>query len=333
MKHSISALALGASILALGSTACEARDCDDEKTVEVEEGESQSEEGACVKLVSLANWEGEKVEEALTYQTDGNITIDGNNGSITVMEGDTDEIGVVMTPVVARAHDICDGEEEEANGYCAAINNDLSKFNAILDEDANGNWVIEANLDGGRATLKADIEVWLPTTFNGELTIQQNNGSTDVEGVHGARSVIIDSGNGSVDLFDSGSASSVVVEADNGGCDLDVGIAEEIDINCKNGGTDVVIRGVPEGDGGRYIENGLGDVTVTFPNTDDPYTVQAVSAGEPITVTGSCEEADGSTPKAVTMACNYDNIPDSEYVIPNYVVQTDSPIVDITLNL
>ena len=92
--------------------------------------------------------------------------------------------------------------------------------------------------------------------------------------------------------------------------------------------TDVAIRGVPSGSQNRHIEIGNGNLTVNFPNTDQPFTVQAVTGGEPITVTGSCDEVDGSTASAVTLTCN-DGTSDD----PNYVVETESSISDITLNL
>ena len=93
------------------------------------------------------------------------------------------------------------------------------------------------------------------------------------------------------------------------------------------------IDGVPAGTQNRHIENGLGDLTVNFPSTDQRFTVQSRSGGSPITVTGSCEEADGSTDRAVTMTCNDDGESDPENGDPNYVVETQSALVDITLNL
>lgn len=331
MKNSISALTLGASILALGGTACEARNCDHTDRVEVEEGADRSEEGACTEFVFIDTfWEGGDYspDEPLDYQEDGNISVRGGNGTITIEEGTSDQIGVLMEYGVGRPGDTCDGEPETDSGYCEEIDNNLSHFEPIVEEDSDGNWLIQALLDGGPSTLRADITVTLPSNFNGLLEVDQGNGDVQVDGVQDAWSVDVKNrGAGGIDIDDAGPAEEVRVQNETGDCNLDVGSASFIDIFCDVSDLTVNVRGVPDGTDKRRMENGLGDLVVNFPNTDQGFNVQARSGGSPITVTGDCEENRASD-ASLTVSCN-----DGVDGDPLYEVVSESSLVDITLNL
>ncbi len=315
----LGAISCGASLFVLFGAGCEARKCDDVKTVEYE-GDSdtpsrQEEQGACVELVQLKKWWGETEDFQGDYASGKNVVVDNGNGLIEVKVTDWDDVYARFKPFVSRAFDTCEGEDDTGDGRCTEIDDNLADQELIFEEE-DGNYLIQAKRTNAVATLGAEILVELPSSFDGRLTVDQNNGPTDIGPM--------------------GDAAAVIVESDNGSCDIETGAASHIDIRCKNGSTDVVVGAISEGSEVRQIyktADDLGDLSVEFPSTNQPFNVEARSAGSEITLMPSdlggtgCEQVEGSVPASLTVSCN-DGTSDD----PTFKVTSDESLVDITLS-
>ena len=302
----LGALVLGSSFLVIGTSACTARDCDSVKEVEHEEGEParENEEGACVELVQTKRWWGEPQENTGAYESGKNVVVANGNGEINVTVTSGTDINVVFEPFVTNAYDTCNDQPDTGNGRCTEIDDNLSKQELIF-EDTDGNYLIQAQRNGGRASLGANITVELPSSFDGRLTVDQNNGSTDVAL--------------------SGELAALILQSNNGPCDINTGSAREIDIRCENGSTDVVIGGIPAGDELRQIykdDGDLGDLTVAFPSTDVAFSVSAQSVESDVILSPAdvssvgCEKL-GDDPRSITVACNGGTQDDPVYHLTN----------------
>jgi len=306
----LSSVMLG--VLLVSVAGCEARDCDDTKRVEVESDEekNEKEDGACVEFVSTKTWRGETEQFDGEYASGKNVKVVSANGKVVVHVTDREDVLVTFEPFVARAHDICDGEPVTSDDRCAAIDDDLADQELIFEEE-DGHYLIQVQRHDSVNSLGADIEVELPSSFNGRLTVDQNNGSTAVE---------------------AGGAAAVIVGSNNGSCDINTGSAPSMDIRCENGSTAVTIGAITPGDGVRQIyktDEDLGDLAVGFPDTDDPFSVQASTVDEDVVIhpaePGGCEIT-GSDPRAVTVVCN-----DATTEDPVYTVRSDDSLSGVEL--
>lgn len=308
---SLSPAILGVLLVSLAG--CEARDCDDTKRVEydAEEEKTEKEDDACLEFVSTKTWHGDTEQFTGEYASGKNVLIDSGNGSVIVRVTNRNDVLATFKPFVARAHDICDGEEVTSGDRCAAIDDDLADQELIFDED-DGHYLIQSQRHNSVNSLGADIEVELPSSFNGRLTVAQNNGETDVENI--------------------GDAAAVLVESQNGSCDIDTGSAPHIDINCKNGSTSVAIGAITPGDDVRQVfksSGELGDLAISFPSTDEPFSVSARSVGNDVVIDpanpSGCDVT-GSDARSVTVVCN-----DATTEDPVYTIRSDEDLSDISL--
>lgn len=229
--------------LSLASIGCEAQKCD------VETGSGETREGVCLK--SLKRFEGSNPIVREAQWTPGSpITIDGRNGDIEVVQGTGNVVRATFHPVVLLAYD---STEERAKG-------ELEKLVAEATGDAGGVsgavLVKTSRMDGAASSLGADFTVELPPGFDGALTVEQDNGSTDVG-------------------F-AGSASAVKVHSDNGSCNITSSpTATSVDLHCENGDLAASISGAPPGAGTRSVRAGLGDIGLSFRGATQPFSVQA----------------------------------------------------------
>lgn len=282
---------------------CEASECEDDET---------KADGVCV--ASLKTWRGDTEEFTATedYESGKNVLIDSGNGSVVVKVSNRDDVHATFKPFVARAHTLCDGEPVTSGDRCQAIDDDLAEQELIFEEE-DGHYLIQSQRHDSVASLGAEIEVELPSSFNGRLTIAQNNGETDV-----------DEGLGEV--------AAVIVESQNGSCDIRTGTASLIDINCKNGETDVWIEGIAPGDGLRqiYKDSGqLGDLAVQFPSTDDAFSVSAVSIDEDVAIEPASPsgcDVTGEDARSITVLCNGATNED-----PLYTVTSNEDLAEVLL--
>jgi len=307
---SLSPAILGVFLVSLAG--CEARECDDTKRVEVdsEEEKSEKEDGACLEFVSRKTWHGDTEQFDGEYTSGKNVKVVSANGKVVVHVTDRSDVLATFKPFVARAHDLCDGEPVTSDDRCAAIDDDLADQELIFEEE-DGHYLIQNQRHDADAYLGADIEVELPRSFNGRLTVDQNNGSTAVE---------------------AGDAAAVIIGSNNGPCDINTGSAPSMDIRCENGSTAVTIGAISPGDGVRQIyktDEDLGDLAVGFPDTDEPFSVSALSAGAAVEINpsspGGCDVT-GSDPRSVTVVCN-----DATAEDPIFTVRSDEDLVDVSL--
>jgi hypothetical protein len=242
MKTAFAGLAvfgLGIGLLHVG-VGCEAQKCDDQTVQgEGDAGTEESDEGACVVLKSLKKFNGTDQSGQAEWVDGAPVTIDGRNGDITVRQGSGMNVAATFEPFVFRAYDTPDE---------VAIA-DIAKLNAVVEGDHNGTpgavLVRTSRQDGAKTTLGADITVDLPPTFNGPLSIIQDNGQTDVD-------------------F-AGSAVGFSVKSDNGSCDVTTGAAAAtVDVFCDNGDLVASVGGVPAGSEPRKFATGNGTVDVDF---------------------------------------------------------------------
>lgn len=304
--------ALGVLMVSLAG--CEARDCDDTKRVEVDDqkAKTEKEDGACLEFVSTKRWWGDTEQFRGDYESGKNVVISSGNGSVSVKITSRDDVLATFKPFVARAHDICDNEEPTSGDRCAPIDDDLADQELIFEEE-DGHYLVQSKRDKSVNSLGAEIEVELPSSFNGRLTVAQNNGSTDIDNM--------------------GNAAAVIVESQNGSCEIHTGRAPHIDINCKNGSTEVTIGAITRGGSDvRQIfksSGELGDLAVAFPSTDEPFSVSARSVGSDVLIDPASPrgcEVTGSDPRSVTILCN-----DATSDDPRYVIRSDEELVDIGL--
>jgi len=193
-------------------------------TCEEQEAEDGSTKTVCTGE-SLTRYNGSDDSRTLSYSDGLNLAVTGINGGIDVQSGSGDDVVVTFKPFTMRP----DGESDQAKVEM--------EDNLVLTATDDGSITVSVSkASGSSSTLGADIVVTLPSSFNGAVVVDQNNGSTDVSlGGASPSSVDIRSDNGSVDLSMSGDTSSATtVHTDNGSLDLS-GVHGELNITQGNG--------------------------------------------------------------------------------------------------
>lgn len=292
MKKALSSLGmlcLGVGLLA-ASAGCEAQKCD----VPVGDGEVQ--QGVCLKSLKKFRGSNSIVRQA-EWLPGQPVTIDGINGDINVVQGSGTTVVATFDPWVFRAYDT---PREEAV-------KDLESLEGTADGDSSGAVTVRSRRIGTvPSTLGADITVQMPPTFDGALTVHQNNGSTNID-------------------F-SGSATAVNLKSDNGSSNVLVsGTATTLDLFGDNGDLSVSVPGVPPGAGARSIHTDLGDIRLSFQGVPaaTKFSVQAFAPDGIVNVNGAeaagCALVDPVNPGSKTVSCNGASTAD-----PVYKVNADS---------
>jgi hypothetical protein len=299
MKKAFGSLAV--LLLGVGLMGCEAQECD----VQTESGETR--DGVCLKSLTRFRGKNPIVKEA-QWTAGAPITIDGRNGDIEVVQGSSDVVRATFHPVVLLAYDSSDER----------VNSEFAKLDTEVTGNAGGVTgavLVKTSRIGETAnSLGADFTVEIPPTFDGVLTVEQDNGQTDVD-------------------F-AGSASAVKVHSDNGGCTITSSPAAiETNFHCENGDLAANISGAPPGAGTRSIrtggpEVGSGDIGLSFIGVSQPFNVQAQALGGVVNLVN--DAARGCTTQTAaagskTVSCNGGTQAD-----PTYVVRAER-LSDITL--
>lgn len=303
----LTATALGFGLLATAN-ACEVSDCEDgEETVTgtedagVVEDQSSDDDGECVQFKSLKKFVGNTKEADWTYSAGRNLTIDSTNGRVTVKNGSSADGKIETTPFVFRAYDTPD---EEVASNLEGIAHGASGSDDITVSS------------GGGGNRGADIEVTLPSGFNGTITVRVGNGGLDIEGVAGATALDVFSDNGSCDIEAGPTVTNTKVNCDNGSTTV-YNVANDVDIFAGNGSLEVALAGV--GGNGGTIGTDNGSITLWMPNAGD-YSVQATSDSDVVsfgTPPGTCSE-NAAADNSKTLTCGAGG--------PNYVVTADGPL-------
>jgi hypothetical protein len=247
-------------ILAVGTAGCEISDCpprgeDSDETEETRDGE-------CVVFKSLSKFTGDQVVNSVAWTSGSNVAIDGVNGKITIIEGQSStQLSATVTPFVFRANDT---ETEEARA-------DMERLNVRIEADGAGNPVIQVTrASGSRTTLGGEIIVELPRGFDARLQVTQHNGAIETRYLGIGTDLAIDSNNGRVQV--RGAAVT--------GVDIQAG-----------SGVEFAVGQLPSTGTGRIIASS-GDIELSLP-ASGTYSVMATARGDSVdfgTLPAACTE-------------------------------------------
>jgi hypothetical protein len=195
---------------------------------------------------SVKKFVGTSYSESVAYTAGQGLTFNGVNGNVDVNIGGT-EVVVEFTPFSVRGHS---KQAEAADDMEQDLQTSLTN---------DGDIVVEVDrADGSFNGLGADVVITLPSSFDGAVTINQNNGFVDLD-LEGAlpTSVTVDNdGSGDIDIAGARGALNI-----KGAFDIDVRVDEW----------------APEGSNGSIISDGsLGDITVSLP-TASAGSIEALS--------------------------------------------------------
>jgi hypothetical protein len=208
MKNIVHIASAAAILLGIGAAGqgCVLTNCHDE--TDPDTGKTKQ---VC-DVETLQGYRGSDVNNTLTYTAGMNITINSQNGDVTLKTGSAGTVGVTFKPFTARPG----GEDEEAKI-------EMTEDIVYTASDDGSIQIGVAKKSGSSSGLGADIVVSLPAGYDGAVSITQNNGEvkgTLAAGVATATS--IDLNNGSLDV--SG-VSGVLNIAQGNGIDCNVGIS------------------------------------------------------------------------------------------------------------
>lgn len=162
--------------------------------------------GCRVEAETLDRFNGTPQERDVDWVSGQPITIRNQNGDIRVkVEGSA--VHVYAVPFTRAA------DEAEAKSDIE------SRLSLNTTTDANGNILIDG-IKTGDVYTGWDLVVSIPSAFDAALTVDNNNGGTDVEGVGNAASAAIIQNNGSVEAYLGNAA--INVTSDNGSIELSV---------------------------------------------------------------------------------------------------------------
>jgi hypothetical protein len=247
-KFHFSALTF-ALLFSLGG--CEVQECDNEET---------GADGLCLK--SLKRWTAPDETVQVSYRAGANMGIDSPNGDVRVVRGtSTDTVSVTFEPFVLRAYDTPD-EEAEA---------DLDSLERSIEDDGIGNLTVDVTRPSGSpSSLGADITVELPTSFDGVLEVNQDNGSTEVDFVGDATAVQVWSRNGDCEVA-TGNASAVSVQTGNGSITLSLPSDGLFSVQAQAlAGGEVIVDDLPDACSVNEASDSAKTVSCNGATTEDP---------------------------------------------------------------
>jgi hypothetical protein len=280
----LACLSLCPSVLAAG-TGCEVTDCT------TEEGES----AVCSESLQRYTLDDGEIEpDALPYSPGMHVSVDGVYGAIQVEEGTTGEVSVLIEPFTYRGHSKDDEAREELESF----------FAWSFIENGNVVQVTTGRLDGSTNGLGAEITLFLPSDFDGELAVRNrsngpiNPGDIDVNFV-GEATLLEIQAESLGDCFVDGAPSVTFTQIF---CDGEITLRDGSD-NVRiastglGGGAQVRLSQVGSGAQGGFIETEDGDIEFVLPS--GPFSIQA-EATEDGTVSeenvpGACELVESSS--------------------------------------
>lgn len=136
-------------------------------------GECKSGQENCIQIQAATIWEGTPVTRTLTYTAGKNIRVDGVNGQVTLIRGtSTSQISVKFTPFSIRAGDEETLAQQDMQKDLILTTTDTAASEVLIQTDRTAN---------GSGGLGADIEVTLPSGFDGGVEVDSGNGSIDAD--------------------------------------------------------------------------------------------------------------------------------------------------------
>lgn len=262
--------------------------------------------GCTVKSTKL--FEGSPTSESQAWQTGDELHIGSPNGDIVVDTVSGEEVTATVVPFVLLAHDATD---EEARDELEKL--ELQVDWEEIDTDTGSGVRITVDLDRlgtVKSSLGGDLDVEIPSAFDGALRIEHDNGRTEIK--------------------DPGDAWYVGVQSDNGSCDVNVGSARRVVVACGNGSLSGSVASVPADFESAEFVTQNGDIELNFPSSG-VFSVSAYSEGGGIVDVGNAESAgctvEASAESSKTISCGGATDQD-----PVYTVNAEGNLAhDITL--
>ena len=163
---------------------------------------------------TLTRFEGTPVSQTIPYASGQAVHIISANGNVKVAgSSSTSEVTVKFSPFTM------DKDDNEA-GAKNAMN---TRLHLIAETETSGEIVLKVTReDGSSGYLGADIEVGLPSGFDGGFEVDQNNGevTADLRGGVPASTDVQDTGGGSVTVY--GAAGPLTIETQAGDASVSV---------------------------------------------------------------------------------------------------------------
>jgi hypothetical protein len=202
--------------------------------------------GCSAKAAKLAIGRG--FSDDCQWRSGDALTIRGINGRIDVREASGAEVTAEFRPFVLIADDATPSEERR----------ELEKLHGTVELDESSRTINVETVREGQvlSSLGADITVFIPSEFDGPLSVQQKNGP-----------VVISS---------AAHASRLGLVSDSGSCNVNVGAAGAFDIHCGFGDLTGMVPVIPQELETATFETGRGEVELRFP-AHDVFSVRAIS--------------------------------------------------------
>lgn len=279
-------------LLLLAASGCEVTNCT------TEEGNS----AVCSEsLERYTLTDGEIEPDALPYESGMDIVVDGVYGAIQVEEGTDGEVGVRFEPFTYRGH----SKDAEAREELESL------FDWSFEEDGNAINVATGRLSGSTNGLGAEITLFLPSDFDGELAVRNHSNGP------------INPGN--IDVNFVGDATLLDIQADSlGDCFVDAAPSVVFSkvfcdgkIRLENASDDIMIASTGLGGGaqvmlseiasdaqGGIIETEDGDIQFVLPA--GPLSIHAVSTEDGVVSEGDVPDdcnVDESSSREKTITC------------------------------
>lgn len=212
-------------------------------------GECENGQDNCVRAESTVEYTGNAANASAAYASGRDVRIVSHNGQVDVVVGGGDEVQVEFRPFTRNTDDP-EGED--------AATAELGDRLVLEVTEGDTIEVRVATREGATSFLGAHVVVTLPSSFDGDFTIDQNNGSVeaDLRGAQPASTRVV-GGNGSVEVY---------------------GAAGPLDILGENGDVTVSIASwAADGTGSIFADNG--DIDLTVPDDADG-TMTLVASGQ-----------------------------------------------------
>jgi hypothetical protein len=202
--------------------------------------ECQDQDGVTVCQVENAvRFEAATIDQSVAYTAGSAIDIEGANGTIKVVRGSGDDVSVAVVPF------ILDKASNEENARAHMEKN----LQVSASADAGRVLIRVTRASGASGALGGDLTVSIPSSFDGDFSLLQGNGSVEVDlgGATPASTKVVNDGAGSISV--QGARGLLEVVAGTGDVDVDVA-------TWATGGT------------GRVFSDN-GDITIAVPAASD----------------------------------------------------------------
>jgi hypothetical protein len=249
----------------------------------------ESRQGFCSvdKFIAPARAQG------VAYAEGQSVRIVSENGKVVVRRNNAADVNATFDPFVFRAFNTPDSEIDE----------NFTHLETTVTQSGD-EIVVKADRVGTHpSTLGAEITVNLPTNFNGQLLVDQDNGSVELNYTASAREIQVQSDNGSIVGEATGPSFTRLITS-NGRIRFGLGAADRVEVESGNGGIQFSMGSLLPGARGGFIRtSGLGDIALQAPGSGD-YAIVADGDDE-VTFAAppsgcSVEEADAT---AKTLSC------------------------------